>query len=446
MCSRISPLRVRGPWLGNSMSRLRLMFANMGRPVNQVATVGVLKEILVQRAWVSGEFADNFLEYVFDRHQSLDIAILIDDETETHGTPQSVGGRPGPLLHQDLQPGHGCGNRRDSGRKRAGRFEPSGGKRIGVRSGRAQTGPRELELTLNATTAGTVENRLLCRADANLVAEDQITLEVIAPEIKLSLRGPNRRYLERPATYEISISNPGSAPASDVELVAFLPKGVHFKETNNTGVYDAERHAVFWSVAELPAGGGGDVELTAMPLEAGEQKIRVEGRANAGLVDQRTHRHGGRTRVALLHPIEVGEDTLYEIRVINEGSKTSENIQVLAILPPEMKPLSGEGAGRGVVEGQTVKFEPLARLAPKADDRRYNTAHRLSFFILFRHVLRFLSPFHKRLHRDLHQRSRIRCCLFSRQQLIPRGCPGLFLNRVDLYEVCKPDHGGAWVE
>ena len=233
---------------------------------------------------------------------------------------------------------------------------------------------RQLELTLQAKSAGVVENVLVCRGDANLVAEDRSTLEVIAPQLKLALDGPSRRFLERPATFEITIANPGTALAADVEMMAFLPKGMKFKETNNAGVYDAERNAVFWSVAELPAGGSGTVKLVVMPLEAGEQKIRIEGRAEPGLVDMFEHTVMVEGLASLFFelsdsadPIEVGEETFYEIRLVNQGSKSSENIQVQAILPPEMKPLGGDGAARGVVEGQTIKFEPMARLAPKAD-------------------------------------------------------------------------------
>lgn len=233
---------------------------------------------------------------------------------------------------------------------------------------------RELELTLNADAAGTIENVLVCRADANLVAEHRVSLEVTAPQLELALKGPSRRYLERPATFEIMIANPGTASATDVEMVAHLPQGMEFRETNNAGVYDANRHVVMWSVAELPAGGQGSVKLTVMPTDAGEKTIRVEGRAEAGLVDQYEHVVSVEGLASVFFeladsadPIEVGGETLYEIRVINEGSKTSENVEVVAILPPEMKPLSGEGDTRAVVEGQTIRFAPLPRLSPKAD-------------------------------------------------------------------------------
>jgi hypothetical protein len=231
-----------------------------------------------------------------------------------------------------------------------------------------------LELTLTADKAGIVENVLVVRADAGLEQTSVSTVEVIAPELKVAMDGPRRRYLGRPATYEISIMNPGTAAAKEVELVAYLPKEIQFLKTNNAGAYDAERHAVLWSVAELPTEGNGSVELTVNPVEDGDHKIRVEARAAMGLVDLFEHEVRVEGLASLYFevtdlndPIEVGEETLYEIRVLNEGSKTSEQIQVVAVLPPGMKPLSGEGPTRGTVNGQHVSFQPLERLAPKAD-------------------------------------------------------------------------------
>ena len=97
---------------------------------------------------------------------------------------------------------------------------------------------RVVNLTLKAEQAGMWENIMLVRADGNLVEEDGARTEVIAPQLRLTTRGPSKRYLERPATYNIEVANPGTAPAKDIELVAFLHKGMKFVETNNQGQYD----------------------------------------------------------------------------------------------------------------------------------------------------------------------------------------------------------------
>ena len=82
------------------------------------------------------------------------------------------------------------------------------------------------------------------------------------------------------------IDNPGTAPAHDIELVTKLPKGMQFVSANNMGEYDAGTHSVYWSLAQLPEGEDGSVELVAMPVEPGEQTIEVEGKAQQGLTDE----------------------------------------------------------------------------------------------------------------------------------------------------------------
>src|SRR5262249_31597850 len=111
---------------------------------------------------------------------------------------------------------------------------------------------RELDLVLKAAKAGVVRNVITARGEANLFVEHRAEMEVIAPRLTVGIDGPKRRFLDRPATYQITLANPGTAPAKDVELAAWLPKGLKFVSTNNAGVYDPKTHAVYWSLAELP--------------------------------------------------------------------------------------------------------------------------------------------------------------------------------------------------
>src|SRR5205085_7863574 len=104
-----------------------------------------------------------------------------------------------------------------------------------------------------------------------------------APQLQIGVEGPKRRFLERQATYNVQIANPGTAAARDVELAAFLPRGMKFVATDSQGQYDASQHAVFWSLAELPPAKAGVVKLTTVPVEAGEQRLRIEGRAALNL-------------------------------------------------------------------------------------------------------------------------------------------------------------------
>jgi uncharacterized repeat protein (TIGR01451 family) len=233
---------------------------------------------------------------------------------------------------------------------------------------------RELELVLTADKAGKTVNVLSARAEGNLQVQQQVEFEVVAPELSIDVNGPERRYLERPATYEVCVENPGTAPAHDVQIVTKLPKGLKFLRANNMGEYDAASHAVYWSLAELPEGEKGTVELVAMPVEAGPQTLAVESRAGQGLADatQRQIMIDGLAAIMfevrdLEDPIEVGRETGYEIRVVNQGTKAATNVQVAVKLPAGMQLVSAEGETQHAEQQGAVIFEPLAQLAAKAD-------------------------------------------------------------------------------
>jgi uncharacterized repeat protein (TIGR01451 family) len=233
---------------------------------------------------------------------------------------------------------------------------------------------RKMELVLTAEKAGPVVNRIMARGDGELEVEQEIKFEVIAPSLEIGVEGPGRRYLNKPATYTVHIGNPGTATAKDIELTTKLPKGMRFVRANNLGEYDSTTHAVYWSLAELGEGDVGAVKLTALPTVAGDHELKIEGKASQGLEDQ-TSQHilvEGIAAVTfkvtdLEDPIEVGGETTYEIHVLNEGSKAATDVQVTATLPSGMSVVSAGGKTAYAIQSQTVVFEPLESLAPKAD-------------------------------------------------------------------------------
>ncbi|MEN1681969.1 MAG: hypothetical protein AAGJ46_20495, partial [Planctomycetota bacterium] len=233
---------------------------------------------------------------------------------------------------------------------------------------------RQLELVMQAAKPGRVLNQLTASADGNLSVDQQVEFDIVAPDLSVALTGPKRRYLERPATYTVKIDNPGTATAKDVRLVTRLPRGMQFVKANNLGEYDRASHSVYWSLAELPEGSGGEVQLTALPTSAGEQTLQVEGEARDGLKveDTMAVRVEG---VAALEfnvldvedPIDVGSETVYEVRVSNSGTKAATGVAVRFVTPPGLEPIAASGETRHQVQGGDVVFAPLERLAPQGE-------------------------------------------------------------------------------
>ncbi len=230
---------------------------------------------------------------------------------------------------------------------------------------------RNIRLKLKATKVGQVRNVLVAHGAGQLQANDQIDLKIIAPQLMLSGDGPNRKYLNRQATHEFSIANQGTAAATNLQLVAKLPRGLRFVEANNQGQYDNRSHAVVWRLAKLDTLKTGKVSLTTMPIATGQQEIQVEATAD---LDQRQSVSQSMLVQQLAEiffdiddsadPIETGSSTSYKVRVINQGEKTATGVRVQVEFPQAIQPVSVEGNPRNQIRGQIVSLEPIAALQP----------------------------------------------------------------------------------
>ncbi|HEY1785790.1 MAG TPA: hypothetical protein VGG30_09590, partial [Pirellulales bacterium] len=166
----------------------------------------------------------------------------------------------------------------------------------------------------------------------------------------------------------------GTAPAKEIDLAATLPKGLKFVEANNAGQYDPATGAVYWSLEQLPAGEIGTVTVTTLPTEPGEQHLQIKANARGNLSDKIEETVFVEGIAAILFevvdvndPIEVGGETTYEVRVVNQGSKASSNVRLVILLPAELQAIHAEGPTGHAIDGQRVLFEPISQLAPKAD-------------------------------------------------------------------------------
>ncbi|MEZ6092195.1 MAG: hypothetical protein R3C05_30185 [Pirellulaceae bacterium] len=158
------------------------------------------------------------------------------------------------------------------------------GKQLDNLLGDIQPGQvRRQRLIVKAVKPGVVNNYIQLVSEDQVVAKNALPIEIVAPQLAVVLDGPTRRFLERPAKFNLQIANGGTASATNVDVVAYLDRGLSFVSTEFKGQYDASRHAVFWSLAELPVGESGVVPLVLMPIEPGEQLVRLEAQADLGI-------------------------------------------------------------------------------------------------------------------------------------------------------------------
>lgn len=135
---------------------------------------------------------------------------------------------------------------------------------------------------------------------------------------------------------------------------------------------DADRHL---GGRRSAAGSDAKVALDMVPTAPGNHKVTVLV-SSCGLKTEAETRTLVEGLPALLievsdtdDPVEVGAETTYEIRVANTGTKTETNVQVVCTLPEQVDFRSAKGGTNlhHSIEGREVSFEPVAKLAPRAD-------------------------------------------------------------------------------
>ncbi|MDO4550277.1 MAG: hypothetical protein Q4C96_03400 [Planctomycetia bacterium] len=233
---------------------------------------------------------------------------------------------------------------------------------------------RQISLPLRAVRPGQLTNKIVATADANLRKESDFPLEVIAPALQVQMEGPAKRFLEKDGTYKLVLSNPGTAPAKNIEMKVTLPHGMNFVSANNGGGYLPENHTVCWRLQELPSGDSATAEMNVTLTEIGQLVMKYE-----AVADICPAHHGEKSvsveGIAALmfqvsdtnDPVQVGEETTYEISVMNQGSRQAENVSVRVQIPDGMQVLACKAPTAHTTQGKTLLFAPLPRLAPKSE-------------------------------------------------------------------------------
>jgi uncharacterized repeat protein (TIGR01451 family) len=235
---------------------------------------------------------------------------------------------------------------------------------------------RSVQLVCASKTGGEQKVEAVATAEGNLKSEDAAALEVILPRLDLTVTGPHLRYLDRKAIYVFKITNPGSAAASNVTINDQIPEGFKFLAASDGGRHDFATRTASWFVGDLTPGQSREVSLEVLAINTGDHKHKANVIAARGLRSDAEIATRVEGLSALLmelvdldDPVEVGADTAYEIRVTNTGSKTETNLQLICTVPDKMEFRGAAGAAncKFRLEGKDVIFEPLPKLAPRAD-------------------------------------------------------------------------------
>ncbi len=239
---------------------------------------------------------------------------------------------------------------------------------------------RTLTLPLTAVRAGRTVARLTVTADGAAPSVKEIPLDVRKIDFSIQAAVARTRVLNRPIEYQFTMANEGAAPTAEARVVAALPRGVSFVHASDPGVYDAALHQVSWSLGHLKPSERKLATLTGVANELGTQVCKASASANGieRVAECQTVVQGvAALQVGLLDtvdPLDVGGVTLYEIKLVNQGTAAQSNIVVRCLVPPELEAMDTRVVGadsRGPSAkdkiGAEIAFTPIAAMPPKGE-------------------------------------------------------------------------------
>jgi uncharacterized repeat protein (TIGR01451 family) len=233
---------------------------------------------------------------------------------------------------------------------------------------------RSITLQVTAVAPGNFANEVIVTADGGYQATARAEIAITQPILALRKTGPAHRFIGREAEFDLEVHNPGTADAVNVQVVDSLPDGLDWGAASDNGTFDATARTVTWALGTIPAGQRRGLTLKASAGKAGDWTNRAVARAErvADVPAEAVLRVEGVPAlmlevVDLDDPIEVGAETSYEIRVVNQGSSASTNLQIIATVPDGMKAEQASGPTEYQQNGQTISFKPLPKLAAHAD-------------------------------------------------------------------------------
>lgn len=232
---------------------------------------------------------------------------------------------------------------------------------------------RSIRLPLAAVAGGMQTVQVQTRADLDLAEIAAANIAVIAPELVASIHGPGLRYVGRRATYTLAVRNEGDVATNNVQVMHKVPEGFELVGAHPDVQYDENQRLATWYVGSLDSGQAAQVELTFDCEQIGDFTHYIRATSEHGVIsDTSVHtKVEGISSLAmeiqdLEDPVEVGTETVYEIRVKNEGSAAASDISISCELPHGVNLVNVTGPVQYVAENDLIVFRPIQTLAPNA--------------------------------------------------------------------------------
>jgi uncharacterized repeat protein (TIGR01451 family) len=236
---------------------------------------------------------------------------------------------------------------------------------------------RTIPLVLVPRQTGRLVNRVIATADGNLRDQAEHPVTVQQARLTLTNTGPAASFVDRPATFDLRVSNPGDVALTNVVVRDQLPPELALVSATEGG-QSPDGRVVVWNVGTLQPRQERLLQVTVRGLSLAPRVVATAtATADPGLQVQAEAALEIRGVPAFKlevvdtdDPVEVGAKTTYKIAVTNQGTLPGSQVQITAIVPKQMRLVNANGPSKPVIEqpgadGQRVTFPAVDSLAPK---------------------------------------------------------------------------------
>lgn len=192
---------------------------------------------------------------------------------------------------------------------------------------------RKFEVALVPTQRG----EIAASADVRFSTSARGAFAVAEPMLAVDVNGPGQILVGEPASHTVTVTNPGTGVATGVQIEAVIPKGLEH----------ARGDRLVMDLGSLNPGESRNVRLALTAVAAGQHKLEVQARAESGLI---------KNTVATVNVIApklasaiqgpalryLGRQGTWAVKVGNESSAATDNVQVRYKVPAEFDYVSAD--------------------------------------------------------------------------------------------------------
>jgi uncharacterized repeat protein (TIGR01451 family) len=229
---------------------------------------------------------------------------------------------------------------------------------------------RSFKAELRANRVGVYANKALALSSTTQRAESAPTSTAVRqPALTITKNGPERQYLGRSLSYEITVVNKGDGVSQNTILEDSIPIDVTAIEASAGA--DVSGSRLRWDLGALAPNSSKTVRVSYKPSKVGVYTSDTTATAHgAEAVTSKTQTSVVGIPIVSLDvtdlqdPVAVGENVTYLVTVANDGSAPDHNVRVVCQLEDKIQYVSSSGATEASVMGHTVSFTQLRTLAP----------------------------------------------------------------------------------